>query len=149
MGTSIEQLQAEWRDEIAQITALIDDLRARIDAELQLLRSHMDADVASLQSRLRKLTAEVEAMAPTAYARQIGAQIEELRAKSDAAYQLLQIGEDAQLDATETEIKQLELAALHADGEERTRLLARIAELRSAYVASQAIQTGGDSPATR
>lgn len=138
MGINEDQPRAQWRMAIARIAAQIEDLKARIDTESRMLYANLSAEIAALQSDLRDLEAEVEAAIPDAYAKQIAAQIDELRAKGDAAYDLLQAGRTAQLDPTDAEIRRLEAAAASASGDARTKIMARIDELKSARDAAHA-----------
>ena len=85
------QSEAEsWRAELARIATQLDELKARSDEEYRALYSVLDAQLADLRAALRKLEADVAALRPSAYARRVEAQIEELRAKGDAAYDRLQ-----------------------------------------------------------
>ena len=138
MGINEEQQRAQWHADIARIAAQIDDLKARIETESRALYASLSTEVVTLQSDLKNLEAEVEAAGPDAYARQISAQIDELQAKGDAAYSLLQAGTATQLDATDAEIRQLETVAATASADARMKILARIDELRSAQAAAHA-----------
>lgn len=138
MGTSEEQLRARWRADLARIAAQIDVLKARIETESRMLYAHLSAEVAALQSELERLEVEVDDTSEDARARHIVVQIEELSAKGDAAYQLLQAGIAAQLDPTDAEIRRLEAAAATASGDARIKIVSRIDRLRSARAAAQA-----------
>lgn len=138
MSINEEEPQAQWRAAIARIAAQIDDLKVRIDSESRTLHTSLSAEIAALRSELRKLEAEVDAAVPDSYAQQIAAQIDDLRAKGDAAYSLLQAGEASRLDPTDAEIRQLEAAAATASESARARIMARIDELKAAQVATQA-----------
>ncbi|MGH2515819.1 MAG: hypothetical protein ACRDHP_09200 [Ktedonobacterales bacterium] len=138
MGINEEQLRAQWHASISRIAAQIDDLKARIDTESRTLYANLSAEIAALQSDLRHLEAEVGAAGPDVYARQIATQIEELRAKGDAAYDLLQAGMTTQLDPSAAEIRRLESIAATANGDSRAKILARIDELKSAWAAARA-----------
>ena len=83
--------ELEWRRAIAALETRVEELKARSDAEYRHLHSRLDTRVAELQGELRKLAAAVEADVPDAHAQRIAAQLDELRAKSDAAYDLLQV----------------------------------------------------------
>lgn len=91
MDTSENQTRARWRGAIARIAAQIADLMARIDV--------ISAELATLQADLRDLEAEVSAAGLDNYARQVALQIEQLRAKGDAAYKLLQAGMTTHFDS--------------------------------------------------
>ena len=84
MDISENQMRARWRGAIARIAAQITELMARIDV--------VSSELAALQTDLRDLEAEVSAAGADSYSRQVALQIEELRAKGDAAYKLLQTG---------------------------------------------------------
>ena len=85
------QSEAEsWRAELARISRQLDELKARSDEEYRTLHSVLDSRLAELQAALRKLEAEVASLRPSAYARRVEAQIEELKAKGDAAYERLE-----------------------------------------------------------
>ena len=131
MNTHEDQQRAQWRADLARIAAQIEDLRARIDTESQVLRATLLEEIAALQSDLRKLEAAVDASAPDAYARQIAAQIEDLRAKGDAAYAQLH------LDLTDAEIRRLELAAATANEDDKTKIMARIDKLKATRTETQ------------
>ncbi len=79
-----------WEGKLARITAQLDDLRARSDEEYRVLHSELDRQIADLRATLHRLEARVEAMQPDAYAKRVAEQIEELKAKGDAAYERLQ-----------------------------------------------------------
>ena len=139
MGNNEEQLRAQWRADLAQIAVQIDDLKARIDNESRTLYAGLSAEVAALQSELEELQAEVDAAGADAHARQIAVQIEELSAKGDAAYSLLQAGIAVQLDPTDAEIRRLEAIAATASGEARAKIKARIETLRSTRAAQAGV----------
>lgn len=138
MGINEEQQRAQWRADLARIAARIDDLKARIDTESRTLHANLSAEITALQSDLANLEAEVAAAGPDAHARQIATQIEELRAKGDAAYDMVQAGIATQLDPTDAEIRRLEAVAATASGDARATLMARIDELKSTAAAGHA-----------
>lgn len=145
MGTNAEQWQAHWSEEIARLGARIAELQARADAEYYDLRASLDAQIAVLQGDLRKLEAAV-AVGMDAYARKIEAQITELSAKGDAAYDVLRAATAGDLDPTAAEIKRLEAAAATTNGEVRVRLRERIEELRRRQqVGDHEFGQGGDT----
>jgi hypothetical protein len=89
-----------WAIEIAAIAARIDELKAWSDREHGQLKASMNAQIAELRADLRNLKAEVAA-SPDAYSLTVAAQIDELKAKGDLAYQQLQaqLGRDgSQID---------------------------------------------------
>jgi hypothetical protein len=133
-----EQFRAHLRADLARIAAQIDDLKARIDSESRTLHASLSAEVAALQSDLENLKVEVETAGADARTRHIALQIEELSAKGDAAYHLLQLGGAAHLDPIDAEIRRLEAAAANASGDARAKILARIATLRSTRTAADA-----------
>lgn len=90
-GGNKQHDEREWRRAIAILEARIEEFRVRYDGELRRLRSHLDAQVAELQTELKKLAAMVEGDVPDAHAQRIAAKLAELQAKSDAAYDLLQV----------------------------------------------------------
>src|SRR5690242_5570049 len=90
MGNDKEQATEQWRGVVARIAAQIDDFKRKIDSESEQLYKKLSAEIAILQSELRTLEAQVLAVDLDEYARQITTQIEDLRAKGDAAYDLLQ-----------------------------------------------------------
>jgi len=89
MSTDRESNTASWSLRIATLEARIEEIQAHCDTESLLLHSRLSAQITELHDELRKLAAEVAAATPDAYVRSISAQIEELRAKGDAAYELL------------------------------------------------------------
>jgi len=131
MNTSEDQQRAQWRADLTRIAAQIERLRTKIDTESQTLRATLLQEIAALQADLRKLEAAVDASAPDAYARQIAAQIEDLRAKGDAAYTQLH------LDLTDAEIRRLELAATTASEDARPQIMARIDKLKATRIDTQ------------
>jgi hypothetical protein len=98
MGT--QDKSEPWRVELARIANQLDDLKARSDEEYRVLHGILDAQIAELQASLRKLEDEVVSMRPEAYARRIAAQIEDLKAKGDAAYDRLQASVPGPSDQT-------------------------------------------------
>lgn len=138
MSINDEYTRAQLRAALAQIAAQIDDLKARIDTESRTLYTKLSAEIVVLQKDLRNLEAEVAAARSDNYALRIASQIEDLRAKGDAAYDLLQTSIATQLDPTEAEIRRLEVIAATTDDEVKAKVLARIDELKSARIAAQA-----------
>lgn len=150
MGTDEEREREQWHGVIARISALLDDFKARIDVESQQLYTKLSAEISALQSDLQSLEAKALAVGQDTYARQIATQIEGLRAKGDAAYDLLQTCIATELDPTEAEIRRLEAIAESATPEARVKILARIDELRSARAAvptSRHTENGNAQPA--
>ncbi len=137
MGHTEAYLRAQWRADLSRIEAQIEDLRARIDAQSQKLRASLSAEVAALHSDLARLESEVEAAGADEQARQIAAQIEELRAKGDAAYQLLQSEMGTQLDPTDTETRRLQAIEPTTSGDAKARIQAHIDRLQSPQAAAQ------------
>ncbi|MGE5335086.1 MAG: hypothetical protein ACM3N4_10335 [Nitrososphaerota archaeon] len=90
MSTNPESASAQWRITIAVIEARIEDLKARSDTEYQALHRRLDTQIAELQRELKKLAAEVAMAGPDAYMQSVSAQLDDLKAKGDAAYELLQ-----------------------------------------------------------
>jgi hypothetical protein len=80
---------AAWSQEIARITARIDQLKSWFERECQLLQTNLDIQIAEVRNDLTRLQAEVAAAQPGAYALKVAVQIEELKAKGDAAYEQL------------------------------------------------------------
>ena len=79
-----------WSEHIARISAQIDELKVWLDAEQRSLYSRLEAQIGSLQSEIAKLV-DMEAASGTTstYASQLAMQIEALRARGDAVYDLL------------------------------------------------------------
>lgn len=90
MSTDPENTTAQWRLTLAVIEARIEDLRIRSDTEYRALHNRLDTQIRSLQRELNKLSAEVAAADPDAYIQSISARLNELKAKGDAAFELLQ-----------------------------------------------------------
>ncbi len=137
MGHTEAYLRAQWRADLSRIEAQIEDLRARIDAQSQKLRASLSAEVTALHSHLARLGSDVEGAGADEQAPQIAAQIEELRAKGDAAYQLLQSEMGTQLDPTDTEIRRLQAIEATTSGDAKARIQAHIDRLQSAQAAAQ------------
>lgn len=137
MGNAEKYLRAQWRADLSRIEAQIEDLKARIDAQSQKLRASMSAEIAALHSELARLESEVEAAGADERARQFAAQIEELRAKGDAAYQLLQSEMGTPFDPTDIEIRRLQAVEATASGDAKARIQAHIDRLRSSRGAPQ------------
>lgn len=131
METNDELQRMRLRDDVARISAQIDSLRLRIDSESRMLYTRLSAEVAVLQSDLRDLQAAVSTNSADMYARHIAAQIEELRARGDAAYNLLQAGFVAPIDAVDAEIRRLEAVAATTSEDARARILGRVAQLKA------------------
>jgi len=91
MSSTNQHYEREWRRTIAALEARVEELKVRCDADYRRLHTQLDVQVAELQGELRKLAAAVEADVPDAHAQRIAAQLDELQAKSDAAYDLLQV----------------------------------------------------------
>ncbi len=150
MGNDEERVREHWRGVIALISAQIDDFKARIDSESQQLYTKLSAEISALQSDLQNMEAKVLAVGQDAYARQIATQIEGLRARGDAAYDLLQTWITTELTPTEAEIRRLEAIAESAAPEARLKILARIDELKTARAAvptSRHTENGNEQPA--
>jgi predicted nucleic acid-binding Zn-ribbon protein len=88
MGSPYET--AAWGEELARIADQLDQLKARSDEEYRSLHAVLDDQIAELRAELQKLEDEVDALRPDAYAHRIATQIDELKAKGDAAYERLQ-----------------------------------------------------------
>jgi uncharacterized protein YicC (UPF0701 family) len=138
MNINEGQLRAQWRVDLGRIAEQIDELKARIDTESQTLHASLSAEVVALQSDLERLEAEVDAAGADAHAKQIAVQIEELSAKGDAAYKLLQAGMVGQLDPIDTEITRLEAIAATTSGDAKAKIKGRIETLRSIRAQAQA-----------
>jgi hypothetical protein len=79
-----------WSEHIARISAQIDDLKVWLDSEQRSLYNRLEAQIGSLQSEIAKLMdMEVASGTTGAYANQLALQIEALRARGDAVYNLL------------------------------------------------------------
>jgi hypothetical protein len=79
-----------WSEQIARISALIDELKVWLDSEQRSLYNHLEIQIGSLQSEIAKLMdLEVASGTTGAYASQLALQIEALRARGDAVYSLL------------------------------------------------------------
>lgn len=149
MGNDEVQAREQWRKVIARMATEIDDFKTRIDSESQLLYAKLSAELAILQSDLRNLEARMHAVDLDAYARQIATQIEGLRAKGDAAYDLLQAWIATELAPAEAEIRRLEAIAENATPDAKVKIIARIDELkaREPAAASGHLQNGIEHPA--
>jgi hypothetical protein len=95
MSSGKQHAEREWRRTIAGLEARVEELKVRCDAEYRRLHDRLDTQVAELRGELRKLE-EVEVSDSDANAQRVAAQLDELRAKGDAAYDLLR----AKLKAT-------------------------------------------------
>ncbi|MGZ3599471.1 MAG: hypothetical protein ACXWQR_03730 [Ktedonobacterales bacterium] len=144
------QAREQWRGVITRIAAQIDDFKRKIDSESEQLYKKLSAEIAILQSELRNLEAQVLTVDLDTYARQITTQIEDLRAKGDAAYDLLQTWIATELDPAEAEIRQLEAIAESASPDAKAKIMARVGELKAARAAasqSDYTQNGSEQPA--
>lgn len=146
MGIYEECTRARWREAIARIATQIDDLKARIDTESRTLYTKLSTEIAVLQADLRNLQVEVSATGPDYYVRQIAEQIEELRAKGDAAYDMLQTSMATQLDPADAEIRTLEAVAATASEDAKVTLQARIDELKAARLSARALNHADNWP---
>lgn len=138
MGNNEDHIKEQWRGVIARISTEIDDFKTRIDRESELLYTKLSAEIAMLQSDLRHLEAAVLAAGLDSYAQQIATQIDDLRAKGDAAYDLLQAWIATELDPAEAEIRRLEAITESAAPDARIKLMARIDELKATRAAGLA-----------
>lgn len=89
MSSSVQYDDPEWERTIAMIEARIEDIKSRCNSEYRALHTTFQAQIAELQVAVRKLAREVALSGPDAYVRGVAAQIDELKAKGDAAYELL------------------------------------------------------------
>lgn len=144
MGIDDEQLRMQWRDAIARIAAQIDSLRSRIDSESRLLHGKLSAEIALLQADLRDLETEMFTAGPDMYARQIARQIEELRAKGDAAYDLLQASVATESDTIDAEIRRMEAIAATTSGDARAKIMVRVERLKAERDAQQQSQRASE-----
>lgn len=79
-----------WSEHISRISTQIDELKAWLDSEQRSLYNRLAAQIGSLQSEIAKLLdMEVASGATGGYANQLAEQIEALRARGDAVYDLL------------------------------------------------------------
>jgi hypothetical protein len=78
-----------WSQRIAGISAQIEEMKVWLDSQERDLVSTMHAQIASLQSELAKLEFEVAAGSVGGSANHLATQIEALRARGDAVYDLL------------------------------------------------------------
>jgi peptidoglycan hydrolase CwlO-like protein len=132
-----DQARTQWRADLAQITARLDDLDARIEALLHTAHTSLAEEITTLKADLERLEADIDTAGADIHLRQVMGRIKELNALGAAAYQLLQADIGAKRDSTEAEIKALETLAASAKGDSKARLMERIEQLRAA----QAYQT--------
>ena len=78
-----------WSQRIAGISAQIEEMKVWLESQERDLVSSMHAQIASLQSELAKLELEIAAGTSGAHANHLATQIEALRARGDAVYDLL------------------------------------------------------------
>lgn len=90
MSNMPESASAQWRLTLTVIEARIVDLKTQSDAEYRALHSRLDAQIAELRRDLKALADEVARTGPDAYIESVTMQLDELKAKGDAAYELLQ-----------------------------------------------------------
>ncbi|HEU5349580.1 MAG TPA: hypothetical protein VFU63_13295 [Ktedonobacterales bacterium] len=90
MSNNPESASSQWKLTVTMIEARIEDLRAQSDIEYQALHNRLDAQIAELQQELNKLAAEMATASPDTYIQSVSTQLDELKAKGDAAYELLQ-----------------------------------------------------------
>jgi hypothetical protein len=143
-------VREHWRAVIARIAKQLDEFKARIDIESESLYTKLSLEIATLQTDLKNLEAEVAAAAPDAFAKRVSTEIEDLRAKGDAAYDLLQASLSAQLDPTDVEIRRLEAILLDANEETRAKIKGRIEQMRAAQSAvhTQTPTANGSEPSS-
>jgi len=96
-----------WSQRIAGISAQIEEMKVWLDSQERDLVSSLHAQIASLQGELGKLEFEIAAGTTGVYANQLATQIEALRARGDAVYDLMlrelsqrQRSESSQAEAT-------------------------------------------------
>jgi len=78
-----------WSQRIAGISAQIEEMKVWLDSQERDLVTTMHAQIANLQAELAKLELEVASGSTGAYANHLATQIEALRARGDAVYDLL------------------------------------------------------------
>jgi predicted nucleic acid-binding Zn-ribbon protein len=130
MSTDMATGFQPWEERIAHIAAEIEELKARVRTECLLAHARLDERVSAVETELRSLREQVASIESGGYARWMEAQLADLKAQGDAAYDLLQATVLPRTDPTEQEIKRLEAVAATTTGEARRRLNDRIAELR-------------------
>lgn len=146
MDINDEQQRKQWREAIARISAQIDSLSAQIDSESRLLYTKLSAEVAAIQADLRTLEIIALTNSSDDYARRIAKRIEELRAKGDAAYTLLQASAGTHIDTTGAEIRRLEAIAATTSGDARARIMAQVEQLKSERAAERLSQRANEEP---
>jgi hypothetical protein len=78
-----------WSQRIAGISAQIEEMKAWLDSQERDLVSSLHAQIASLQAELGQLDFEIASGTSGVYANQLATQIEALRARGDAVYDLM------------------------------------------------------------
>jgi hypothetical protein len=78
-----------WSQRIAGISAQIEEMKAWLESQERDLVSSLHAQIASLQAELGQLDFEIASGPSGVYANQLATQIEALRARGDAVYDLM------------------------------------------------------------
>ena len=78
-----------WSQRIAGISAQIEEMKVWLDSQERDLVSSLHTQIANLQAELAKLEFEIGAGTNGAYANHLASQIEALRARGDAVYDLM------------------------------------------------------------
>jgi hypothetical protein len=123
LGVELDELRAEAAGLAARVDAATQHVQARLAAESEALRELIAAvlvDIARVESAVLASSSEVQV--------QITAQLDDLRAQGDLAYEALLMGLPTHLAG---EIERLEALRASASDEDRARLDARIAYLRT------------------
>ena len=78
-----------WSQRIAAISAQIEEMKVWLDSQERDLVSNLHTQISSLQAELGKLEFEIAAGNSGMYANHLATQIEALRARGDAVYDLM------------------------------------------------------------
>jgi DNA-binding FrmR family transcriptional regulator len=78
-----------WSHRIAGISAQIEEMKVWLESQERELVSSLHTQIASLQAELEKLELEIASGSGGVYANHVATQIEALRARGDAVYDLM------------------------------------------------------------
>jgi hypothetical protein len=132
MDTNAEQWEPRWHDELVHLKVEIETLKAQMESGFQELYHQLNTHIATIEKDVRQLeTQAASTVFDDPHVSKIEAQIEQLRAQGDAAYDLLQARLGHEPDPVDIYIRRLEAAVAASPSEEiRHQLLTRITQIQ-------------------
>lgn len=151
MDTNAEQWEPRWHDELVHLKVEIETLKAQMESGFQALHHQLNTHIAAIEKDVRRLEIQAaSAVLDDPHMSKIEAQIQQLRAQGDAAYDLLQATLGHEPDPVDIYIRRLEAAvAATPSAEIRHQLLTRITQIqgeRASEPKSQQSNSESSSP---